>query len=47
VVTDPESEARSGCADAGVAVVVADIVEVYEEIAASGGLDVAEVLDDA
>ena len=53
VVTDPESEARSGCAETGLAVavavadVVADVVEGYEEVAVSGGLDTPEVYDDA
>jgi hypothetical protein len=51
VVTDPESEARSGCAETGLAVavadVVADVVEGYEEVAVSGGLDTLEVYDNA
>jgi len=46
VVTDPESEARSGCADAEVAVTVSDVVEGYEEVVVSGGLDTTEVYDD-
>lgn len=49
LVTDPESEATSGCADAGVAVAVTDMAEVYEEVAVSGGLDThtPEVHDNA
>jgi hypothetical protein len=46
-VTDPESEARTGCADAWVAVAVAEMAEVYEEAAVSGRLDTHEVHNDA
>jgi hypothetical protein len=45
VVADPESEARSGCADAVVTVAAADMAEVYEEVAVPEELDTHEMQD--